>query len=178
MAIAFSPSTGGPLAPWPRYPGPPHFINPGQPPAASYHGSPSSRAAAALSGRGARRLLCPPAPRHTRSYGSFALVTVGGRQGMRCSLRGCSAGGCIRKPVLVHCQRRYRDGAVALHYHIFYFSFIQIIGLIGQELSFGVRLLTRAFLKDGLAMIRNRASNKLCFATLTRFHSKKKLNKG
>ena len=115
MAIAFSPSTDGPLAPWPRYPGPPHFINPGQPPAASYHGSPSSRAAAALSGRRARRLLRPPAPRHTRSYGSFVLVTVG-RQGMRCSLRGCSAGGCIRKPVLVHCQRRYRDGAVALHY--------------------------------------------------------------
>ena len=63
--------------------------------------------------------------------------------------------------------------------HIFYFSFIQIIGLIGQELSFGVRQLTRAFFKDGLAMIRNRASNKLCFATqITRFHSKKKLNKG
>ena len=61
--------------------------------------------------------------------------------------------------------------------HIFYFSFIQNIGLIGQELSFGVRLLTRAFFKDGLAMIRNRASNKLCFATqITRFHSKQGQN--
>ena len=67
------------VAHWPPSPGiqaPPHFINPGQPPAASYHGSPSSHAAAALSGRRARRLLCPPAPRHARSYGSFALVTV------------------------------------------------------------------------------------------------------
>ena len=130
---------------------PPHFINPGQPPAASYHGSTSSRAAAAaLSGRGARRLLRSPAPRHTRSYGSFVLVTAG-RQGIRC----CSVFS-LAALLVAAIENQFwfivnDNTEMARWFHIISFIFwlIQIIGLIDKEFVFGVRFLSWAFLYWG-----------------------------